>query len=144
MVRCKWIQVRSASTCGCYWSSIEALFHKAERCRQNFIGPAAVPQDRVKNVFETTDYAFPNISMVRSTRSVKVPPNSFLQECVVEDLLVLTADFVPVLFRWLRSLCRCQTKLRMGYPGRRKIFQFPSRSYSCPCWRPLRNGQHES
>ena len=88
MVRCKCIQVRSISACGSYWSSIEALFHKAERCRQNFVGQAAVPQYRVKNVFETTDYAFPDTSMVGSTRWVKLPLNSFLQECVVEDLLV--------------------------------------------------------
>ena len=64
MVDCKCVQVRTVSTCGCYWSSIEAMFHKVERCRQNFIGQAAFPQDRVKNVFETTDSAFPNTSMV--------------------------------------------------------------------------------
>ena len=98
MVRCKCIQVRSVSTCGCYWSSIEALFHKAERCRQNFIGQAAVLQDRVKYVFDTTDYAFPNTSMVGSTRWIKLPLNSFLQECVVEDLLVPIVDVVHEFF----------------------------------------------
>ena len=62
MVRCKCIQVRSVSACGSYWSSIEALFHKAERCRQIFVGQSAVTQYRVKNVFE-----------LRTTRS-QTPP----------------------------------------------------------------------
>ena len=98
MVRCKCIQVRSVRTCGCYWSSIEALFHKAERCRQNFVSQAAIPQYRVKKVFETTDYAFPDTSMVGSTWWVKLPFNSFLQECVVEDLLVRIADVIHEFF----------------------------------------------
>ena len=123
MVRCKCIQVRSVSTCGCYWSSIEAMFHKAERCRQSFIGQVAVPQDRVKKVFETKDYAFPTTSIMGSTRWVKLPLNSFLQVCVVEDLLVPTADVVHEFFFAGYEVCAVvRPNYGCGAPARAKPF----------------------
>ena len=82
------VQIDSIRASWYQWSCIQTLLHKAKCCYQNFVSWPSVPKNSVEHVFETPDHAFPNTTVVRCTRWVKLPRDTFLDEGLSRNLLV--------------------------------------------------------